>query len=468
MSAPESPLTAPPSTPDRTTHSARVSALDRFAQRVLLRRLAGLRRGELTLEASGTRWQGGESGTLATQMRVHDPRFFRRALFGGTLSIAESYLNGEWDCDDLTSLFRIFIRNMEAADGLDSAVARVAQWGSRLLHRFNANTRAGSRRNIEAHYDLGNDFFRLWLDETMAYSSGIFPRPEATLREASEEKSDRICRRLALTESDHVLEIGTGWGGFALHAASRYGCRVTTTTISREQRTAAAERVFEASLQDRITLLGSDYRDLTGEYDKLVSIEMIEAVGHRYLDDYFGQCGRLLRPEGSLLIQAIVMPERRYDQYLRSVDFIQRYVFPGGCCPSLAAMLDAAGRSSDLRLVHAEDFAPHYAETLRRWSAAFESRLGDVRRLGYPERFLRLWRYYLAYCEAIFEERQLSLLQIQFDKPLAGCGLRTTTGRASLASTQTASAPPAGLAPDLVLSPSSDVRLAGEGKVRRR
>jgi cyclopropane-fatty-acyl-phospholipid synthase len=233
------------------------------------------------------------------------------------------------------------------------------------------------------------------------------------------EKFDRVCRKLDLRPEDHVLEIGTGWGGFAIHAARHYGCRVTTTTISREQFHVAQQRIGAAGLTDRVTLLQADYRDLHGQYDKLVSIEMVEAVGHRFLGDYFRQCGRLLRRDGSLVLQSIVMPERGYSQYLRSVDFIQRYVFPGGCLPSLAAMLEAAGRTTDLRFVHAEDFAPHYAETLRQWRRAFHARLDDVRRLGYPDEFIRLWNYYLCYCEAAFEERYVGVLQIQLDQP--GC-----------------------------------------------
>ena len=235
--------------------------------------------------------------------------------------------------------------------------------------------------------------------------------------EASIEKFDRVCRKLDLQTNDEVLEIGSGWGGFAIHAAQKYGCRVTTTTISQEQFTVARERFNAARLASRVTLLQQDYRDLSGQFNKLVSIEMIEAVGHRYLDDYLRQCSQLLKPDGSLVLQAIVMPERGYERYLQSVDFIQRYVFPGGCLPSLGAILASVGRATDLRFVHAEDFAPHYAETLRRWRQAFQSRLQDVRQLGYSDEFIRLWNYYLCYCEAAFEERYIGVLQLQLDKP---------------------------------------------------
>lgn len=392
---------------------------DRWARKTVCRRLDTLKRGQIEIEDfEGSRTLG-QKDDLHAVITVNDPTFFRHAILGGTLSVAESYLSGEWDCDDLTRLFRIFIRNTQASDQLDGIVAWVLGCGNRLFHWWHANTRKGSKENIHAHYDLGNDFFKLWLDETMAYSCGVFPHADAPLQQASTEKFDRICRRLEITSSDHVLEIGTGWGGFAAHAAGRYGCLLTSTTISQEQLDIARVVVRDAGLSNRVTLLQQDYRDLKGEFDKLVSIEMIEAVGHRFLDAYFGQCGRLLKPNGSMMIQAIVMPDQRYAQYLKSVDFIQRYVFPGGCLPSMGAMMDAVGRSSDLRLVYAEDFAPHYAETLRRWRKAFHEHLDDVRRLGYPERFLRLWDYYLCYCEAVFEERHISLLQLQFDKP--GC-----------------------------------------------
>lgn len=393
------------------------SLLDRVARRLVTQRLAGLQRGQIDLQdASGTTSLG-QSADLQVQLRVHHPRFYGQAMLGGTLSVAESYFRGDWDCDDLTGLIRIFVRNLDRADQLDGGLAQVAGIGHRLYHWWRSNSRTGSRRNIGAHYDLGNDFFRLWLDDTMAYSSGIFLNDESTLREASEEKFDRVCRKLQLGRSDHLLEIGTGWGGLAIHAATHYGCRVTTTTISAQQAAIAQQRIADAGLSGRITLLQQDYRDLTGQYDKLASIEMIEAVGHKYFDTFFRKIGSLLRPDGSALLQAIVMPERRYQQYLGGVDFIQRYVFPGGCLPSMGAMLESSGRASDMRFVHAEDFASHYAETLRRWRRAFTDQQDAVRQQGYSEEFLRLWNYYLCYCEAVFEERHVGVVQIQFDKP---------------------------------------------------
>jgi cyclopropane-fatty-acyl-phospholipid synthase len=386
------------------------------AKRILFDRLAGLRRGELCVQDSDGVEHFGEPGGRGVCIQVGDPRFYRAALFGGTLGVAATYLEGKWDCDDLTELFRLFLRNRTTSERL-GGMAKIAALGQRAWHTLRQNTRFGSRRNIQAHYDLGNDFFRVWLDDTLAYSSGIFPSWSTSLREASVEKFDRVCRKLELRPSDHLLEIGTGWGGLAIHAARNYGCHVTTTTISHEQFQLARQRIREAGLDGRITLLKRDYRDLEGQYDKLVSIEMIEAVGRKYFDSYFAKCGELLRPEGSFVIQGIVMPERGYDDYLRSVDFIQRFVFPGGCLPSMGAILESVGRSSELRFVHAEEFAAHYAETLRRWRSAFRERINDVRRLGYAERFIRLWEYYLCYCEAAFEERHIGVMQLLFDGP---------------------------------------------------
>ena len=396
----------------------RLGVIDQLARRALVGRLAGLRRGEITLEDATGSTRLGQPADLSPTIRVHDRRFFREAVLGGTLSVAETYLRGAWDCDNLTDLFRLFIRNMDAATRLEGGVARISGMAQSLYHWWRGNSRSGSRRNISEHYDLGNDFFALWLDDTMAYSSGIFLGSDVSLGDASLEKIDRACRKLELKPQEHLLEIGSGWGALAVHAAQNYRCQVTTTTISKEQYEVARNRIDNAGLADRVSLLQQDYRDLDGHFDKLVSIEMIEAVGYRYLDQYFGKCSSLLRPDGSLVLQAIVAPERGYAEYLRNVDFIQRYIFPGGCLPSMAAMLESVGRSTDLRFVHAEDFAPHYAETLRRWRTAFFERLDDVRTQGYSEEFIRLWTYYLCYCEAVFEERHIGVVQIQFDKPL--------------------------------------------------
>lgn len=391
---------------------------DRTARSAVARALAAMHEGRISIaDALGTSSSGASSDLCATCV-VHRPRVYRRALLGGTVALAESYIDGDWDCDDLTALFQIAVRNLQATERLDRS-AWPSTLARRLLHALRSNTRRGSRRNIADHYDLGNEFFRLWLDESWAYSCGIFSSLDSSLHEASLEKFDRVCRKLDLRAGDSVLEIGCGWGGFAVHAAANYDAQVTATTISPSQLKVARQRVEQMGLDRHVRLLASDYRDLRGTFDKLVSIEMIEAVGHRHLDTYFRQCGRLLRREGSFVLQAIVMPESRHRQYLQSVDFIQRYVFPGGCLPSVASILDSVGRTSDLRLVHAEDFAPHYAETLRRWRVNFEGRLDQVLEQGYSEAFIRLWRYYLSYCEAAFAERAIGLVQLTFDKP--GC-----------------------------------------------
>lgn len=393
----------------------RLGAVDRFARKAISTTLPFM--DDKLYDKTGKLNFHDESAALDATITVKNTSFFRNIAFGGSLAGAESYIRGDWDCDDLTKLVRIFIRNSETADQLDGWWAKLMNIGNIFRHRLRPNSLHGSQRNIEQHYDLSNDFFRLWLDESMAYSSGIFLSPNDSLAQASLEKFDRICRKLELKPSDRLLEIGTGWGGLAIHAARAYRCNVTTTTISKEQYRASSSRFKQLGIAEQVTLLKQDYRELTGQYDKLVSIEMIEAVGYKFYDSFFKKCSELLRPDGSMVLQAIVMPERRYRAYLRSVEFIQRYIFPGGCLPSLSAILESAGRVTDLRLVHVEDFAPHYAETLRRWKAAFLSQISAVRSLKYSENFIRMWTYYLCYCEALFEERYVSLLQIQFDKP---------------------------------------------------
>jgi cyclopropane-fatty-acyl-phospholipid synthase len=393
----------------------------RIARRLVLDRLRGLQVGRVSLEEGADRLQFGQpaGADLAATIRVHDPRFYRQIALGGSLGAAEAYLRGYWTSDDLTTLLRIFVRNLAIADRLEGGGARLTALLARLNHWLRRNTRSGSRKNIEAHYDLGNEFFALFLDETMTYSCGIFERPESDLAEASLAKLDRICRKLDLTPSDHVVEIGTGWGSFAMHAATQYGCRVTTTTVSPAQRTLAQERIEKAGVEDRVEVLLCDYRDLSGRYDKLVSIEMIEAVGEQFLEAYFRKIGDLLTDDGLAVLQAITMPDQRAAQYRRSVDFIQAYVFPGSFLPSIGGIVRATARATDLKLVHLEDITPHYTTTLRLWRERFLANLEAVKRLGYPDRFLRLWEYYLCYCEAGFAERYIGDVQLTFAKP--GC-----------------------------------------------
>lgn len=354
---------------------------------------------------------------LSAKIRVHDPRFFWSVAFGGSLGAAEAYLAGYWDSDDLTTLLRLVARNCEVASGLNRGLAFVGAPARKAVHLLHRNTRSGSRRNIAAHYDLGNEFFEQFLDETMAYSCGIFEEPESTLRQASMAKFERICEALRLGPSDHLLEIGTGWGGLAIYAAKRYGCRVTTTTISRQQFEYAEARVREQGLEDRIELLLKDYRDLSGTYNKLVSIEMIEAVGHEFLPTYFAKCSELLASDGMMALQAITIPDQRYETYRKSTDFIQKHIFPGGCLPSLGVMCQAVRDRTDLRISHLQDLSAHYVRTLLEWRRRFHERLERIRSLGADEWFLRSWEYYFSYCEAGFAERQVGVSQILLCKP---------------------------------------------------
>ncbi|MEJ2659335.1 MAG: cyclopropane-fatty-acyl-phospholipid synthase [Desulfobacteraceae bacterium] len=356
---------------------------------------------------------------LKVTITIHDPEAYMRIAFGGSIGAAESYMLQYWDVDDLTALVRIVIRNQILLKDLDSGLAKLASPLYKAFHFLRRNTKSGSRKNIVAHYDLGNDFYRLFLDETMTYSSGVFERPDATLKDASIAKYDRICRKLKLSEKDHVLEIGAGWGGFTLHAVKNYGCRVTTTTISDEQYRLAKARFEKAGIMDRVVLLKSDYRELQGRYDKLVSIEMIEAVGHQYLDTFMARCADLLKPDGVMVLQAITIADWAFDEHKRGVDFIKRYIFPGSCIPSLTAISRAAADVTDLRLYNLEDITPHYAETLRRWRHNFLGNIHKIRSLGFSEVFNRMWEYYLRYCEAGFEERFLGSVQLVMTKPLA-------------------------------------------------
>ncbi len=353
---------------------------------------------------------------LAATLTVHRSRMWRRAALGGSVAAAEAYADGDWDADDLTSLIRLFARNDDTLVQLEGGLARLRAPLERAVHALRRNTRQGSRRNIAAHYDLGNEFFELMLDPSLTYSCAIFPRSEASLEEASTHKLDLLCRKLDLRPSDHLVEIGTGWGSMAIHAARRYGCRVTTTTISPNQHELATGRVRQAGLQDRVTVLLSDYRDLTGSYDKLVSVEMIEAVGAEYYPAFFARCAALLVPGGRAAIQAITMADQKYERARREVDFIKRHVFPGSCIPSVTALLAAATRASDLRLTHLEDFTPHYARTLATWRENLDLRREAAERFGDPW-FRRMWRYYLCYCEGGFLERYTGLVQMVMVRP---------------------------------------------------
>ena len=387
--------------------------LDSIARGLVLSRLAALRNGRLRLRDGDEVFEFGESGGAPdATLTVLDPAFYADLAFGGSVGAGESYMLGHFEADDLTAAMRVMLSNRDALDSLEGGFAAAAAPLRRIAHWMHRNTRGGSRRNIAAHYDIGNDFFRLFLDETMMYSCALFERPEMTLAEASGAKLDAICARLELRPGDHVLEIGTGWGGFAIHAASRHGCRVTTTTISPSQYELARERVRAAGLDDRVTILLEDYRDLRGTYDRIVSIEMIEAIGHQYYEEFFRRCAQRLAPGGRMLLQSITIADRRYASARDDVDFIKRYIFPGCCIPSLTALAQAMTAASDLRIIHLDDIGPHYATTLARWRENLFANLDRVRALGYPDTFIRMWEFYLCYCEAGFAARALSDVQI--------------------------------------------------------
>lgn len=404
----------------RPCESGRKSLADRAAENLMRRVGPAVRDGYIEIEDGPGRFAiGDENAALRAVIQVRHRSFYRAVIRGGVIGAAEAYMDGAWTCSDLTALIRIIQRNEAALGALDSGWAWLATPVRKAIHRIRRNTRPGSKRNIARHYDLGNDFYRLFLDDTMTYSAGYFERPGVSMKEASIAKIDRLCRMLRLQPDDHLVEIGSGWGAFAIHAARAYGCRVTTTTISREQFVFASQRIREAGLEDRIELLFKDYRDLDGVYDKLVSVEMIEAVGYEYFDEYFAQCGRLLKPEGLMAIQAITTADQRFDAGKKEVDFIKRYIFPGGCLPSIAAMAGSVKRATDLRLVALDDIAPHYAETLRRWRLRFDENRGAIRELGFDERFLRMWEFYLRYCEAAFDEHYTAVVHALFAKPRA-------------------------------------------------
>lgn len=396
----------------------RAGVLDAYLRQRLLSQLAPLREGQLRVrDALGEALLGDAAGELHVTVTIDDPAFYRKVAAQGSVGAGESYIHGDWQCDDLVALVRLLVRNRDLLDGMERGPARIGGWLLRGWNRLRRNSREGSRRNIAAHYDLGNDFFALFLSTDLMYSSALFASEEDTLEDASRRKLDRICQQLRLAPGDRVVEIGTGWGGFALHAAQHYGCHVTTTTISAEQHALATARVRAAGLEDRITLLMKDYRDLDGQYDKLVSIEMIEAIGAQYLDTYMATLQRLLKPDGLALLQAITIEDHRYEQARRSVDYIKRHVFPGSFIPSINAIMAAKTRASDLQLLAQQDFGHSYALTLRAWRQRFLAQLPAVHAQGFDARFCRLWEFYLAYCEGGFLERSIGVSHLLLARP---------------------------------------------------
>ncbi|WP_020406046.1 SAM-dependent methyltransferase [Hahella ganghwensis] len=400
------------------TSVSSIGAVESWAKKLFLRMCQGLEGGILIVKEGAESIQLGspsEDG-LRVVLTIRHIKAYRRLLIGGSNGAAEAYMDGDWDTDNLTGLVQLLLRNRRNLDAMESGVAVVAASLAKAWHALNRNTRAGSRKNIAAHYDLGNDFFRLFLDSNLMYSSALYITGEETLEEASLAKLDHICRKLELGPNDHLLEIGTGWGGMAIYAARNFGCRVTTTTISNEQFSAASERVRSEGLEDRVTVLQKDYRDLTGCYEKVVSIEMVEAVGHQYLDGYFEKISSLLKPDGLAVIQAITIDDTRYHQALRTVDFIKRYIFPGSFIPCVSVLTSSSAQAG-LRLTNLEDIGPSYAQTLYDWQQRFNTRVKKVLAQGFDDRFVRMWRFYLSYCEGGFRERAISNVHMMLAKP---------------------------------------------------
>ncbi len=403
---------------DTTSAIGNNTLSERWARKAVHGLLANITRGSLTLEEAGQVLHFGEDrqhATLKATIKVKDSATYLAVLRNGDIGAGEAYMQGWWDTPGLLEVIRVLVSNMAVLERMQGS--RWKQLALQCFHWLRRNTREGSRRNIAAHYDLSNDFFRLFLDDTMAYSAGIFQHAGSTLEQASLAKFDRICTQLELKACDHLLEIGTGWGGLAIHAAKHFGCKVTTTTLSHQQFCFAQEWVQREGLAERITVLQQDYRDLQGSYDKLVSVEMIEAVGARYYPRYFQQCAALLKPDGLMLIQAITISDQRYQQSVHSADFIKRYIFPGGQLPCNSEITRQVALHTDMQLIDLKDLTLDYALTLQAWRERFHDKLAQVRELGCDETFIRMWRYYLCFCEGGFRERVIHTAQFLVAKP---------------------------------------------------
>lgn len=393
-------------------------------QRIVLEMLGRMDRGSLhlTLPDGSTMRIGDAAATHGARIHIVNPEFFKKCVLYGDIGFGESYVDGDWETDDITAVISWMLLNVEQLPGLSGSKAQamglnVLRVVNRLAHRLRDNSLTGSRKNIEEHYDLSNDFFATFLDRSMTYSSAYFRTDDLSLEQAQREKYDRLCQQLKIGPSDHVLEIGSGWGGFAIHAASTYGCKVTTVTISEQQYVLATHRIREAGLADRVQVLLQDYRLIQGRFDKVVSIEMLEAVGHRYYEDYFRTIDRVLARNGLVGLQVITSPDARYEQMRKGVDWIQKHVFPGSLLPSIARLNQAVNKTSDLFLHDLKDLGRDYARTLKTWRHGFHQELQKVRSLGFDERFIRKWNYYLSYCEAAFALRNISVVQMVYTRP---------------------------------------------------
>lgn len=396
--------------------------LDNFARNTLLKLLGKIEKGHLTIEDKGQIYSFGEpqdKAKLIAHISVTQPAFYREVLFGGSIGAGESYMFKNWWSPDLVQVIRLMAVNMSVLQQLDSKWSTLFNIACRIAHRLRPNTVSKARENISAHYDLGNDFFSLFLDKTMLYSAAIYPTENTSLEDASLNKMAHICKRLQLNENDHLLEIGTGWGGMAIYAAKNTGCSVTSVTISCEQYAYATEWVKREKLEHKITILLQDYRHIQGKFDKLLSIEMIEAVGHEFYSNYFSKCSSLLKPNGFMLIQAITIQDQRFDYAHKNTDFIQQYIFPGGCLPSNNVVAEHVKNDTDMQIIGLEDITKDYARTLADWRKAFFTNIDAVKAQGFNDAFIHMWDFYLCYCQGGFEERAISTAQFLLAKPEA-------------------------------------------------
>ncbi|MDQ2076798.1 cyclopropane-fatty-acyl-phospholipid synthase family protein [Marinimicrobium sp. ABcell2] len=405
---------------ERFKHTSGDGLTAYWAKKIMLPMLERIAVGRLTLSDGDQTWHFGKpdcASGIQARIRVHHASAYRQVLLGGTIGSGEAYMAGAWSSPDLLAVIRLFVANQALLEKMDSRWSWLANRGLSLLEAVTPNTVSNSKKHIVSHYDLSNDFFELFLDPQMMYSSAIYQSDDTSLETAAVYKLDHICQRLKLNSDDHLLEIGSGWGGLAIHAAKHYGCTVTTTTISDQQFNYAQARIAREGLQGKIQLLKKDYRLLEGQYDKLVSIEMVEAVGHQYYGEFFNKCSSLLKPSGLMLMQAITTADQRFDREKRNIDFIRRYIFPGGCLPSNAEILSTTASATDMHLVGLEDITQDYAQTLRDWRKRFFDRLDAVKGMGYSESFIRMWEFYLCYCEGGFRERMVNTAQFLFAKP---------------------------------------------------
>ena len=391
--------------------------MNHLYKKIIHQRLSQIKDAHIIISDGKSINKYGKPGNLSAKINILDSVFYKNIILGGTIGASESFIRGEWSSPNLTNVIRVLARNTEAQDKLENLFTLLSQPFLKVMHKLNENSVRGSKKNISRHYDLSNDFFSLFLDKNMMYSSAIYKSKKTSLEDASTNKLDVICKKLNLKKTDHVIEIGTGWGGFAIYATKNYGCKVTTTTISIEQYKFAKQKIKEAGLGKKIKVLLKDYRLLKGQYDKLVSIEMIEAVGYQFYDEYFKIIGQLLKNDGEALIQAITIKDQRYSKAIQSVDFIQKYIFPGSCIPSITAIQNSLTSSTDLVINDIRDIGHHYARTLADWRKRFLKNKQEIRKLGFDNKFLRMWLFYFAYCEGGFEEKVISNIHLHITKP---------------------------------------------------